>query len=450
MRLSPAGTAASKERNMIEDRIEVNIAGGLDIPLPAMASVRQKFTATRIDDIAAAVAREFERPEIRASIRRGARIAVGCGSRGVANYAHIARAVIGEIRALGGDPFVFPAMGSHGAATAEGQRRVLEGAGITEAFVGAPIRASMDTIEAGRMADGSPVYADAIAAAADGIVLINRVKPHTTFRGPIESGITKMLVIGMGKIKGAAQLHTHGMDRFPEVMPEAARVVMGRLPFLFGVAAVENAHDDTALIECIPAARLFAREPELLAMAKERMARLYIDAIDVLVIDEMGKEISGTGFDPNVTGRQKRNVDWRGPPHIKKIAVLSLTERTRGNATGVGSADVITMRLYRAIDVGPTYANVITSTYLDGAAIPMIMNTDREAVQLAVKSILRVKPADARVVHIRNTLELQRIRVSAPLLAEVRSQPERFEILSEPEPWVFGMDGSLAKVDAGA
>jgi len=180
------------------------------------------------------------------------------------------------------------------------------------------------------------------------------------------------------------------------------------------------------------------------------MARLYVDDIDVLVIDEMGKEISGTGFDPNVTGRQKRNVVWRDGPRIKKIVVLSLTERTHGNATGVGSADIITMRLYRAIDVGPTYANVITSTYLDGAAIPLIMNTDREAVQLAVKSILRVKPADARVVHIRNTLELQRIRVSAPLLAEVSSQPERFEILSEPVPWAFGADGSLAKVDAEA
>ena len=434
---------------MIEDKIEVNIAGGLDIALPTMARVRQKFTTTRVDDIAAAVGREFERPEIRASIKRGARIAVGCGSRGVANYAEIARAVIAGIKTLGGDPFVFPAMGSHGAATAEGQRRVLEGAGITEDFVGAPIRASMDTIEAGRMADGSPVHADAIAAAADGIVLINRIKPHTTFRGASESGITKMLTIGMGKIKGAAQLHTHGMDRFPEVLPEAARVVMARLPFLFGVAAVENAHEDTALIECIPAARLLAREPELLAMAKDWMARLYFDDIDVLVIDEMGKEISGAGFDPNVTGRNRRHVHWPGGPHVKKIAVLGLTERTHGNATGVGSADVITMRLYRAIDIGPTYANVITSTHLDSAAIPMIMNTDREAVQLAVKSVLRVKPMDARIVHIRNTLELQRIRVSAPLLAEVRSQPERFEILSEPAPWAFGADGSLAKVESG-
>ena len=402
---------------MIEDRIEVNIAGGLDIGLPPMASVRQKFTTTRIDDIDAAVAREFERPEIRSSIKRGARIAVGCGSRGVANYAQIARAVIAQIKALGGDPFVFPAMGSHGAATAEGQRQVLEGAGITEAFVGAPIRASMDTMETGRMADGTPVYADALAAAADGIVLINRIKPHTTFRGAIESGITKMLTIGMGKIKGAATLHTHGMDRFPTVLPIAADVVMARLPFLFGVAAVENAHDDTSHLECIPAARLHAREPELLVMAKDKMARLFFDEIDVLVIDEMGKEISGTGFDPNVTGRNKRFVDWPGGPVVKKIAVLGLTERTHGNATGIGSADVITMRLFRAIDLGPTYANCITSTFLDSAAI-------------------------------RNTLELQRIRVSAPLLAEVRRQPERFEILSEPEPWVFGADGGLAKVES--
>ena len=431
---------------MIEDRIEVNIAGGLDIALPAMADVRQKFATARVDDIAAAVAREFERPEIRASIRRGARIAVGCGSRGVANYARIVRAVIGGIKAQGGEPFIFPAMGSHGAATAAGQRRVLEDAGISEDYVGAPIRASMDTIEAGRLADGTPVHADAIAAAADGIVLVNRVKPHTTFRGGIESGIAKMMTIGMGKIAGAAQLHRHGMDRFHAVLPEAARVVMARLPFLFGVAAVENAHDDTALIECIPAARLLEREPELLAKAKEWMARLYFDDIDVLVIDEMGKDITGAGFDPNVTGRNRRHVDWPGGPRVKKIAVLGLTERSHGNATGVGSADVITMRLFRAIDLGATYANVITSTLLDSAAIPIIMNTDREAVQLAVKSVLRVKPADARIVHIRNTLELQRIRVSAPLLAEVRRQPGRFEILGEPAPWVFAADGSLEKV----
>ena len=237
------------------------------------------------------------------------------------------------------------------------------------------------------------------------------------------------------------------MDRFAAVLPEAAKVVMGRLPFLFGVAAVENAHDATALIECIPAARLLAREPELLAMAKEWMARLYFEDIDVLVIDEMGKEISGGGFDPSITGRNRRHVVWPGGPRVKKIAVLGLTERSQGNATGVGSADVITMRLFQAIDVGQTYANVITSTHLESAAIPMIMNTDREAVRLAVKLILRVRPADARAVHIRNTLELQRIRVSAPLLAEVRRQPERFEILSEPAPWVFAADGSLAKVE---
>jgi len=429
---------------MIENRIEVNIAGGLDVPLPRMANVRQKFAATRLADIPAAIAAEFQRPEVCSRIKPGQSVAVGCGSRGIANIAEISRCVIRELQAAGAKPFVFPAMGSHGAATAEGQKKVLESYGITEAFTGVPIKASMETQIVGHLPDGTPVHVDKNAAQADAIVVINRIKPHTGFRGPTESGLTKMLSIGIGKIIGAATYHTHGMDRFPELLPQIRDTILAKCNLLFGVGIVENAYDETALVELIPGDQLATREPQLQELSKQSMPQLYFDEIDVLIIDEMGKNISGAGFDPNITGRNRRAIKWAPKPLIKKIVVLGLTRETMGNATGIGSADVITMRIWREFDVPSTYANIITSANLDGAAIPMIMNTDREAISLAVKSVVRVKPQDCRIVRIRNTLHLSEIQVSEPLLAQVHAQPECFEIASEPLPFVFDAQETLA------
>jgi hypothetical protein len=428
---------------MIEQRIEVNIAGGLDVPLPRMANVRQKFEAVRLPDIDAAVSAQFKRPEVRSRIQPGQSVAVGCGSRGVANIAEITRATIRELQAAGAKPFVFPAMGSHGAATAEGQKKVLESYGITEAFTGVPIRASMETKIVGHLPDGTPVHVDKNAAEADAIVVINRIKPHTGFRGPTESGLTKMLSIGIGKIVGAATYHMHGMDRFPELLPQIRDTIIANCNLLFGVGVVENAFDETALIEVVPAEQLATREPQLQALSKQHMPQLYFDEIDVLIIDEMGKNISGAGFDPNITGRNRRSIQWAPKPLIKKIVVLGLTRETMGNATGIGSADVITMRIWREFDVPSTYANIITSANLDGAAIPMIMNTDREAISLAVKSVVRVKPQDCRIVRIRNTLHLSEIQVSEPLLAAVRAQPDRFDVVSDPAAFAFDAQGTL-------
>lgn len=429
---------------MIPDRIEVSIAGGLDFPLPPMARVRQKFDPARLDDIAGAVRREFQRPEIRAKVKAGQSIAVGCGSRGVANIGLIARTVIEELRALGAKPFIFPCMGSHGAATAEGQRKVLETYGITEEATGVPIRASMDTVITGHLEDGTPVHMDRNAAEADGIVVINRIKPHTGFRGATESGLTKMLSIGIGKIVGAATYHRHGMDRFPELLPKIRDVHLANRNVLFGVGIVENAYDETAHVELVPSELLATREPVLQAKAKDMMPRLYFDEIDVLIIEEMGKNISGAGFDPNITGRNRRNVQWSNKPMVKKIVLLGLTRVSHGNATGIGGADVITMRLFRDLDVSSTYANVITAGNLDGAAIPIVMNNDHDAIALAVKTVVRVKPENCRVVRVRNTLHLSEIEVSAPMLAEVKAQPERFEIVAPPHAWTFDAQGNLA------
>jgi len=429
---------------MIPDRIEVNIAGGLDIALPDMFNVRQKFATERLSDLPGAIVREFQRSEIRRRVKSGQVVAVGCGSRGIANIAEIAKAVIAQLRALGAQPFIFPCMGSHGAATAEGQKKVLESYGITEATTGVPIRASMDTTVVGKLPDGTPVHMDRHAAEADAVVVINRIKPHTAFRGATESGLTKMLSIGIGKIIGATTYHTHGMDRFPELLPQIRDLNIAKRNVLFGVGIVENAYDETALIEIIPAEQLAKREPELQAMAKDLMPQLCFDEIDVLVIDEMGKNISGAGYDPNITGRNRRAVRWQAKPLVKKIVILGLTRETMGNATGVGSADVITMRVYRELDVASTYANIITSCNLDGAAIPMVMNTDREAIALAVKTVVRVKPENCRIVRIRNTLHLGEIQISAALLDEVRANPARFEIVSGPAPLAFDSNDTLA------
>ncbi|MEI7967780.1 MAG: lactate racemase domain-containing protein [Betaproteobacteria bacterium] len=428
---------------MIGERIDVNIAGGLEVPLPRMVHVRQKFAMTRIDNVSQAVSEQFLRPDVRARIKPGMTIAVGCGSRGINNIAECARQVITELKSLGAKPFIFPAMGSHGGATAEGQREVLEGYGITEEYVGCPIHSQMDVVELGKLDSGMPIYMDKLAAAADGVVVICRVKPHTNFRAPIESGIVKMLTIGMGKIVGATELHTQGMDMFGELLPAAARLIMGRKNILLGVAMVENAADETAIIEAVPSEAIFDREPALQARAKEMMAKLQFDEIDVLVVERIGKNISGSGMDPNITGRNARFVEWNMKPFVKKIAVLGLTPETHGNATGMGSADVVTMRFYREIDIAKTYANIITSTYLDGGAIPLIMNTDEDAIRLAVKTVVRVKPEDTRIVRIANTLEVIDIHVSEPMLPHIRANPGMFEIIGDLEPMRFDARGNL-------
>lgn len=428
---------------MIGDRIEVNIAGGLDIPLPRMIHVRQKFQTPKLDNVTKAVVEQFQRPEVRGKVKPGMSIAVGCGSRGVNNIAECAKAVVDELKALGAKPFIFPAMGSHGGATAEGQSELLEGYGITEDYVGCPIKSSMDVVELGKLDDGMPVYMDKNAAAADAVVIIPRIKPHTNFRAPIESGIVKMLAIGMGKIIGATTLHTYGMDMFGELLPKTAKFIMSKKNFLFGVAMVENAADETAIIEIVPAEQTFEREPVLLEKAKSLMPRLQFDEIDVLVVEKIGKNISGSGMDPNITGRNCRFVEWNMKPLVKKIAVLGLTPETHGNATGLGAADVITMKLYKEVDIAKTYANIITSTYLDGGAIPIIMNTDEDAIRLAVKTVVRVKPQDTRIVRIANTLEVVDIHVSEPMMPFIKANPSMFEVVGQPEALKFDAKGNL-------
>ena len=413
--------------------------------MPKMTTVRQHFDDAHISDVEKAVHAQITRPEIAARVHSGMRIAIGAGSRGIANIGIAGRATVQALRELGAKPVVFPAMGSHGGATAEGQQAVLAGYGITEEDVGAPIRATMDTVLIGKMEDGTPVHMDRYAHEADGVVLINRIKPHTSFRGPIESGVVKMMVIGMGKIQGATYLHAHGMDVFPEILPRVATFIMEQTSILFGIGMIENAYDQTAIVEALLSDTLVQREVELQVKAKSLMGRLYFREIDILLIDRMGKEISGAGFDPNITGRNHRGVTGFDDPRVQKIVVLGLTKMTNGNATGLGLADVITSKLYDAIDYPSTYANVITSAYLDGALIPIAMPTDQQALQLAVKTLVRVKQGQARIVRIRDTLSIGKISVSEPMLAEVKQHPD-MSVIGESEPFDFAPDGNLGPI----
>ena len=422
---------------MIEEKIKVNISGGLEFQLPNMIKIRQKFSLPKINNVYDEILKDFNDKKTNSRIKPGMTVAIGCGSRGIANISEATKAVVDFLLKCGAKPFIFPAMGSHGGATADGQVKVLADYGITEDSMGCPIKSSMEVVELSKLDTGMPIYIDKYASEADGIVVISRIKPHTNFRAPIESGIVKMLTIGMGKIAGATELHSYGMDTFIDLLPKACEEIISKKNILFGVGLVENAADETAIAEIVHAENIFSREIELQKIAKNYMPRLLFDEIDVLVIDQIGKNISGAGMDPNITGRNSGGVKWDVKPDVKKIVVLGLTPETHGNATGIGMADVITYEVYKDLDISKTYANVITSTYLDGAAIPVIMNTSEEAIKLAAKTVNRVKVKDLKIVRIKNTLELIHIEVSANMIDIVSSSNNSFEVIGKPYPWKF-------------
>lgn len=422
---------------MIEEKIKVNISGGLDFQLPNMIKIRQKFSLPKINNVYDEILKDFNDKKTNSRIKPGMTVAIGCGSRGIANISEATKAVVDFLLKCGAKPFIFPAMGSHGGATADGQVKVLADYGISEDSMGCPIKSSMEVVELSKLDTGMPIYIDKYASEADGIVVISRIKPHTNFRAPIESGIVKMLTIGMGKIAGATELHSYGMDTFIDLLPKACAEIISKKNILFGVGLVENAADETAIAEIVHAENIFSREIELQKIAKNYMPRLLFDEIDVLVIDQIGKNISGAGMDPNITGRNSGGVKWDVKPDVKKIVVLGLTPETHGNATGIGMADVITYEVYKDLDISKTYANVITSTYLDGAAIPVIMNTSEEAIKLAAKTVNRVKVKDLKIVRIKNTLELIHIEVSENMIDIVSSSNNSFEVIGKPYPWKF-------------
>lgn len=412
------------------------------IPLPKMVKIRQRFDDTKLEDPLGALRAELAQPGRLDRIRPGQKVAVAVGSRGISRIAELTRTVVEELKRVGAEPFLVPCMGSHGGATAEGQVDVLRHLGIDEGAMGCPVRSSMEVVEIDNLENGLPVYADKIAATeADAIVVINRIKPHTAFRGKIESGLMKMISIGLGKQKGAEACHQLGFKHMAENVPQMARILMQKLPISFGVGIVENAYDQICKIEVLPPDILEAREEELLVEAKDRLPKILFDQIDVLVIDYIGKNISGDGADPNVTGRYPTPYA-HGGPEVNKMVVLDLTHETQGNANGVGTADFTTRRLVDKTNWPVTYANGLTSTVVAPTKMATVLETDRDAIKAAVKTCNILDYSTCRLVRIQDTLHLGEIWISESMIADAKLQDE-IEIIGELQEFPFDEQGNL-------
>jgi hypothetical protein len=410
------------------------------VALPLMVRVRQEFAAPEISDVAAAVREEMRRSDIARRVKPRMRIAVGVGSRGVANIATIVRVTIEELKRLGALPFIVPAMGSHGGATAEGQKQVLAGLGVTEESAGCPISASMDVVQIGVLGSGIAVLIDRCACEADGIIVINRIKTHNAFSGRNESGLV-MISIGLGNQRGADAAHALGFGRMAEFIIELAKVKLARLPILFGVGIVENAHGGTARIAAVPAEQIIEVEEELLGEAKRLMPRLLLQPLDVLIVDQLGKEFSGGGMDPFITGRAPTPYVTPGPG-VTRLAVLDVSERSHGNCCGVGMADITTRRLFNKMDFEYTYANILTSTVTASARIGLMMESDRLAIQAAIKTCNLQDRDRIRMVRIPNTLHVAEIYISECMLEEAKQRADMV-VLGSPQPWRFDSAGNL-------
>jgi hypothetical protein len=412
---------------------------------PRLLRIRQKFERPRLDDVHAAVRAALETLDLGQTIRPGQTVALTAGSRGIANIPRVLRAVADHLKRLGAKPFLVPAMGSHGGGTAEGQRKILDSYGITEEAVGAPIRASMDVVPVGTTPEGWPVVLDRHAAAADHIGVVARVKPHTGYHGPIESGLLKMMMIGLGKHAGALEYHRILLDHpFDQVVRSVGRTMLAHAPIAFGLAVVENAYEETARLEAVRPADFEPREEELLALAKRLLARLPLRRADVLIVDEIGKDVSGSGMDTNIVGRKRafRGQNTDDQPQMRHIFVRGLTARTHGNAAGIGLADFTTTRLVKSMNYRATVINCLTAGYPEGAFLPVHFETDREVLDAALAIIGTRRAEEARVLRIRNTLHLEEVEVSEPCLAEREGRTE-FTPLEVPRPLTFDAQGNL-------
>ena len=410
------------------------------VQFPEIFMVTRAFADDAVRDVSAAVAAALDASNLAPRLPESGEIALAVGSRGIHSLPEIVATAASWFRAKGCKPFIVPSMGSHGGATAEGQVKVLAELGITEERMGCPVRSSMETIELGVLGNGLPVHIDAMAAKADGIFVINRVKPHTAFSGRHESGLLKMLAIGLGKQKGAEGCHRLGYEHFDSVMPRMAEVIFEKTPVLGGLATVENEFDKPCLVEVVLRETFLERDAALLAYAKKRIPSLPLARADVLLINRMGKEISGAGMDPNITGRSPTPFKTSSFS-ATKAGVLRLTPASKGNAVGVGSVDVIPMSLRDAIDFDYTYANVITTTMLRSAFIPAVMPTDKYVLQCLIKTC-NAAGSGLRLVYIRDTLTLDRFWVSTPLAEEIRNIPD-CAVGATPSAFVFDGAGSL-------
>lgn len=411
------------------------------VGVPDVVRVEQRFPRPVLADVAGELRERLRASGVLRGLEPGQRVALGVGSRGVSDLPLLVRTLVEEVGRASARPFVVPSMGSHGGATAAGQVEVLASLGVTEASVGAPIEATMEVREIGRTDDGLPVYLDAYAHEADAILVLNAIKPHVAFRGRYESGLVKMLAIGLGKQHGADACHDRGFGHMAENIVASARVTLARARVLGAVGVVANAYSELCQIAVVPAAAILKEEPALLDRARELAPRLPFDELDVLVVDRIGKDIAGTGLDTNVIGRYHTPYA-SGGPRIARIAVLDLSERSGGNAHGIGLADVTTRRAFAKIRFDRTYPNSLTSTQPATAKIPMVLEHDRQAIQAAIKTSNVLDKQRVRLVRIASTKELERLEVSTSLLDEVAQHPH-LSVQGEPYALPFDTGGRL-------
>ncbi|MFA6507827.1 MAG: lactate racemase domain-containing protein [Treponemataceae bacterium] len=412
-----------------------------DIPIPRMVRFRQLFPRPVVADVVGEVRRGVAGRRLLEPLKKGGTVAIAVGSRGITNQPLIVKTLVEEIRRAGGLPFIVPAMGSHAGASAEGQTAMLRGMGFTEEYTGAPIRATMDTVELGTTAGGMPVLMDRYAHEADGLVIINRIKPHVCFRGPYESGLMKMITIGLGKQRGADIAHNLGFGKMPEHIPEIARAAIKKSKLLFAVGLIENPFHETCRVVTLRPEEIETEEPKLLAEARELCPKLHFDSLDALIIDEIGKDISGSGFDTNVVGRY--HSSWiSGGPVITRLLILDISEKSKGNGNGLGMADFTTQRAAEKFDFTQTYPNTLTATLTGGVKIPMVLPNDRQAIQACIKTSNLYDWNTARIVRIRNTLLLDEIEVSENMLPSLVGD-SRFEIAGDPFDPIFNAEGNL-------
>jgi len=414
-----------------------------------MIEVRQRFQAPRIEDYVSAIRDELKKKDLGDKVKPGMRIAITAGSRGIAHYPEILATVVEEVKKAGGKPFLVPAMGSHGGATLEGQVEVLRSLGITPETVGAPIYSSMEVHKIGRLDNGAQVYVDRISLKADGIIVVARVKPHTDFKGKIESGLMKMMAIGLGKQKGAAMIHWYQSEGYHRFIPLAAKMIMEKTPILLGLAVVENAYHEIAIVKALEPDEIKREEMKLLEKAKELLARLPFKEIDVLIVEEIGKNISGEGMDTNVTGRfWLHGESDPKAPKIKRIVVLDLSKETHGNALGIGLADLTTKRVVSKIDYDATFVNCLTAGSPETGKIPVFLSNDRDSIAMALRTCGPIDTKKAKIVRIKNTLELEKFWISEALAEMVKADrgfSGKIEFLSEPMEMRFDVLGTLAR-----
>lgn len=411
------------------------------IPLPKMVKIRQKFLVSKVENLDQTLKEQIGGLDLKNKLKPGMSVAVAVGSRGISHIDDVARITVAELKRMGVSPFIVPCMGSHGGSTDEGQKMVLANLGVTEETMGCPIVSSMQVVKIGQLENGLPVYIDKNAYEADAIVVINRIKPHTAFRGRHESGIIKMLTIGLGKQKGADSCHAYSFQYMAENIVNMGKIIMKKANILFSVGLIENAYDNVAKIVAVLPENMLEVDEALLKEAKKNMARIMFDEFDVLIVDQIGKDVSGDGMDPNITGRYPTPYATGGPV-INKVVILDLTKKTHGNANGMGMGDFIPQRLFDQIDRSQTYANALTSTVTTSVRTPVILKDDREAIAAAVKTCNAKDLSKARVIRIKDTLHLGEIWISESLLAIAKQNPA-IEIVGQAEELIFDKQGRL-------